>query len=68
MKTVQGLIEAGEPLIQQAIDAHRIYHAAEVQKRPAAEVERLRLKAESLFEAVTDYQLRALGGTCATRH
>ncbi|GGU54055.1 hypothetical protein GCM10009504_08710 [Pseudomonas laurentiana] len=44
----------GEPLMQQAIDAIPQYHKAE-------EVERLCLLAESLFQAVTDYQLQALG-------
>ncbi|MHC5125587.1 hypothetical protein ACYST8_05905 [Pseudomonas inefficax] len=55
-----GLIEAGEPLIQQAIDAMREYHQAQDRGEPPAEIERLRLMAESLFQAVSDYQLRAV--------
>ncbi|MNW18680.1 hypothetical protein D3C71_2183370 [compost metagenome] len=54
------MIEAGEPLIQQAVDAMRQYHDAQDVGAPAAEVERLRLLAESLFQAVTDYQLRVI--------
>lgn len=57
-RTFIGLLEAGEPLIKQAIDAMRKYHEAEAAGLPAAEVERLRLLAESLFQAVSDYQLR----------
>nr|WP_302184012.1 hypothetical protein [Pseudomonas donghuensis] len=63
-----GVIEAGEPLIQQAIDAQRRYHAAQDAGQPAKEVERLRQEAESLYQAVTEYQLRSLGGEGATRH
>ncbi|MNP29893.1 hypothetical protein D3C76_1229410 [compost metagenome] len=59
-RTIIGLIEAGEPLIQQAVDAMRQYHDAQDVGAPAAEVERLRLLAESLFQAVTDYQLRVI--------
>jgi len=57
-RTFIGLVEAGEPLIKQAIDAMRKYHEAEAAELPAAEIERLRLLAESLFQAVSDYQLR----------
>ncbi|WP_460420851.1 hypothetical protein [Pseudomonas sp. ZL2] len=66
--TIQGLVEAGEPLIQQAIDALRRYHAAQDSGQPEEDVERLRLEAESLYQAVTEYQLRALGGDGVTRH
>ncbi|MDF9893487.1 hypothetical protein [Pseudomonas sp. R32] len=67
-KTLAGVIEAGEPLMRQAIDAQRRYHAAQDSGQPAQEVERLRLEAESLYQAVTEYQLRSLGGEGATRH
>ncbi|QVM94194.1 MULTISPECIES: hypothetical protein [Pseudomonas] len=67
-KTLTGVIEAGEPLIQQAIDAQRRYQAAQDAGEPAAEIERLRLEAESLYQAVTEYQLRSLGGPARTLH
>ncbi|WOB61578.1 MULTISPECIES: hypothetical protein [Pseudomonas] len=59
-RTFIGMVEAGEPLIQQAIDAMREYHQAQDRGAPAEEVERLRLVAESLFQAVSDYQLRVV--------
>ena len=59
-RTLAGFIEAGEPLIQQAIDAMREYHQAQDSGAPVEEIERLRLLAESLFQAVSDYQLRAV--------
>ncbi|HDS1801246.1 TPA: hypothetical protein QEM76_004111 [Pseudomonas putida] len=55
-----GMVEAGEPLIQQAIDAMREYHQAQDRGAPSEEIERLRLLAESLFQAVSDYQLRSV--------
>ncbi|KDN98893.1 hypothetical protein [Pseudomonas donghuensis] len=67
-KTLAGVIEAGEPLIQQAIDAQRRYHEAQDAGQPAKEVERLRLEAESLYQAVTEYQLRSLGGPARSLH
>lgn len=54
------MVEAGEPLIQQAIDAMREYHQAHDRGAPAEEIERLRLLAESLFQVVSDYQLRVI--------
>ncbi|MEX5340576.1 hypothetical protein [Pseudomonas sp. I2] len=62
------MILAGEPLMQQAIDALRRYHEAEDSGVASEEVERLRLLAESLYQAVTDYQLYALGHQDLVRH
>lgn len=59
-RTFIGMVEAGEPLIQQAVDAMREYHQAQGCGAPAEEVERLRLLAESLFQVVADYQLRVI--------
>lgn len=67
-RTLAGIIEAGEPLIQQAIDAHRRYREAQDAGLPSNEVERLRLEAESVYQAVTEYQLRSLGGPERTLH
>lgn len=58
----------GEPLMQQALDAMRRYHEARDLLTPANEVERLRIEAESLMQAVNEYQLSALGGPTATCH
>ncbi|WP_020192595.1 hypothetical protein [Pseudomonas putida] len=59
-RTFIGMVEAGEPLIQQAIDAMREYHQAQDRGAPAEEIERLRMVAESLFQVVSDYQLRVI--------
>lgn len=56
-RTFIGMVEAGESLIQQAIDAMREYHQAQDRGAPPEEVERLRLLADSLYQAVIDYQL-----------
>ena len=56
-----GMVEAGEPLIRQAIEAMREYHQAQDRNAPPEEVERLRLLADSLYQAVIDYQLIQAG-------
>lgn len=56
------------PMYTDAVDAMRRYHEAQKAGRPADEVERLRLIAESQFQAVTDYQLKALGGSAGPVH
>lgn len=61
-----GMVEAGEPLIQQAIEAMRDYHQAQDRGAPPEEVERLRLLADSLYQAVIDYQLIQAGRAPAT--
>nr|WP_269805846.1 hypothetical protein [Pseudomonas alloputida] len=60
------MVEAGEPLIQKAIDALREYHQAQDRGAPADEVERLQLRAESLFQAVAGYQLRVIAKALGT--
>lgn len=59
-RTFIGMVDAGEPLIQQAVDAMREYHQAQDRGAPVEEIERLRLLAESLFQVVSDYQLRVI--------
>ncbi len=67
-RTIEGMIEAGEPLIREAIEALRAYHNAQDVGAPVEEVERLRLIAESSYQAVTDYQLYTLGHQPLVRH
>ncbi|GJB83931.1 hypothetical protein KAM380_083960 [Aeromonas caviae] len=67
-RTFIGMVEAGEPLIQQAIDAMREYHQAQDRGAPAEEIERLRVLAESLFQVVSDYQFMVLGYQTPTRN
>ncbi|HEN8713485.1 TPA: hypothetical protein U8203_003890 [Pseudomonas putida] len=65
-RTFIGLVEAGEPLIQQAIAAMRKYHEAEAAGLPSSEVRRFRLLADSLYQAVIDYQLIQAGRAPST--
>lgn len=48
-RSIEGIIEAGEPMIREAIEALRIYHNAQDAGAPAEEVERLRRIAESAY-------------------
>lgn len=50
------------PLYNEAVEALKVYHQAEADGVVGMELERLRLMAEHRFQAVADYQLRALGG------
>lgn len=67
-RTINGLLEAGEPLMLEAIAALRRYHEAKDANEPLDQVERLRLIAESAYQAVTDYQLYAFDRKPLTRH
>lgn len=60
-------IKEGEPMVKRAVDALRRYHQAQG-KESAEEIERLRLEAEALFTAVSEYQRRALGGAPPSIH
>ncbi|WP_323115339.1 hypothetical protein [Pseudomonas guariconensis] len=67
-RTIQGLADAGDQLIQQAIDATRKYHEAKDMGAPEAEVARLKLLADSLYQAVTEFQLKSQGEAGDTHH
>ncbi|PKI19422.1 hypothetical protein [Pseudomonas monteilii] len=56
------------PMYGDAVSAMKRYHEARAAGESAEKVERLRLIAESQFQAVTDYQLKALGGTAGPVH
>ncbi|UPK86826.1 hypothetical protein [Pseudomonas sp. A2] len=58
-RTLAGIALAGEPLLRQALEAIRAHRAAEENGSPIEEVERLRLLADSLYNAAIDYQLVA---------
>ncbi len=49
-------------LYTEAVEALKVYHEAQADGVAGMELERLRLMAEHRFQAVTDYQLHALGG------
>lgn len=56
------------PAYTEAVEAMRRYHEAHDAGAPAIEVKRLRLIAESLFQSVTDYQMKAFGKDGTTTH
>lgn len=66
-KTLLERMIQGEDLMAQAFDALRRYEAAKGELA-ADEIEQLRIQAESFFEAVQAYQLRALGGAAPILH
>lgn len=67
-RTILGMAEAGEPLIQQALEALRAHQKAVDEGRPADEVDRLRLEADHLYQTVIDYQLYKAGTLNALVH
>ncbi|EPJ76077.1 hypothetical protein GIV66_08745 [Pseudomonas sp. PA-3-11C] len=67
MEDLKEKIFAGDPLMQQTLQALRRYNEAKDVK-PAEEVERLRLEVEALMIAVSKYQLWALGGSVPLLH
>ncbi|MFG0766857.1 hypothetical protein ACF8Q9_08290 [Pseudomonas sp. TYF_15] len=67
-RTLLGMAEAGEPLLKQALEAIRAYNEATAQGRPEAELERLRIEADHLFQTVVDYQLHNAGTLGESTH
>lgn len=60
-RTILGMAEVGEPLLQQALQAIRDHEQAVDEGRPAEEIERLRHEADHLYQTVIDYQLHKAG-------
>ena len=60
-RTILGMADAGEPLLQQALQAIRAHQQAVDEGRHADEVERLRLEADHVYQTVIDYQLFKAG-------
>ena len=60
-RTLEGIALAGELLLRQALEAIRAHRAAEENGASIEEVARLRLLADSLYNAAIDYQLVAAG-------
>jgi hypothetical protein len=62
------MVEAGEPLLRQALEAIRKAQEAEASGLPEHEVTRLQLLADSLYQAVIDVQLVKAGNPPSTVH
>lgn len=54
--------------MREAIDAINRYHEAVDASAPEEELVHLKNEAEALFQAVSDYLLRATGGQAETLH
>ncbi|MDP9524043.1 hypothetical protein [Pseudomonas putida] len=67
-KDLSKVLLPDHPMYTDAVDALKRYHQAQANGVTGAELERLRLMAEHQFQAVTDYQLRALGGPAEPSH
>ena len=67
-RTILGMTQAGEPLILEALETLRLYREAKTSGRPQEEIDRLKILAESLVQAVTDYQLLAVGDDSIKLH
>lgn len=67
-KDLSKVLMPDDPMYTEAVEALRRYHEAEAGGVTGAELERLRLIAEHQFQAVTDYQLGALGGPTPRSH
>ena len=68
MKCKPPILFPDHPMYTDAVAAWRRHHESKASGAPAEEVERLRLVAESQFQAATDYQLRALGRPAGPVH
>lgn len=67
-KNIFAILEPGNPLMTQALDAMKRYYEAQEAKLPGEDVERMRLEAEALFRAVNEFQQRMLGRRFDTLH
>ena len=62
------ILEPGDPLVTQALDAMKRYYEAQAAKASEDEIEGLRLEVESLFQAVSEFQQRVMGRRDDTFH
>ncbi len=67
-KDLSKVLLPDHPMYTDAVDALKRYHQAQANGVTGTELERLRLMAEHQFQAVTDYQLHALGGPAKPNH
>ncbi|WHH49671.1 hypothetical protein QFA96_16430 [Pseudomonas sp. Ap32] len=67
-KHMFSILEPGNPLMTQALDAMKRYYETQAAKASEVALERLRLEAESLFQAVSEFQQRVMGRRDDTLH
>ncbi|WP_121161496.1 hypothetical protein [Pseudomonas plecoglossicida] len=68
VKDLKNVLPPDHLMYADAVEAMKLYLQAQAEGVSGMELERLRLLAEHSFQAVTDYQLRALGGPSETSH
>lgn len=68
MKDLNKVLMPDHPLYTGAVEALKVYQQAQADGVVGAELKRLKLMTEHRFQAVTDYQLRALGGPGENGH
>lgn len=67
-KELSDMILPDGPVMLEAVGAMRRYQEAQSSGCSEIEVERLRVLAEFLFQAIADHNLRVLGGPSAPQH
>ncbi|MNN41781.1 hypothetical protein D3C81_1559210 [compost metagenome] len=67
-KDLRKVLLPDDPMYTEAVNALKEYQEAAERGVAGVELERLRLIAEHQFQAVTDYQLGALGGPAPRSH
>lgn len=67
-KDLSKVLLPDHPMYTDAVNALKSYHQAQANGVTGTELERLRLIAEHQFQALTDYQLRALGEPAKPSH
>lgn len=68
MKIFIAPLPSDDPLMKQALDALRTYHEAVDAGAPADLIQQYKHEAEELFQALSDYYQRSMGGPYGTLH
>lgn len=67
-KDLSKMLPLDHPMYIDAVEAMKRYHRAQSDGVSGVELERLRLMAEHRFQAITDYQIRVMGGPAEEGH
>jgi len=67
-KQLSDMILPGDSQMLEAVDALKRYHEAQASGHAEAEIERLRVLTEFLFQAIADHNLQVLGQPSGPQH
>lgn len=67
-RTLEGMAKAGELLLREALEAIRAHRDAEDGGAPVEVIERLKVLADSLYNAAVDFQLLETGNLPQSIH